>query len=150
MIAYFGTSAVVPLLVDEATTALCSRLWNESTRVVSVRLSTPKPRAALAQARRLGKITRSQLAEAVAELDSLVDQIDIIELGADIARISRASSPSNTGCEATTPSTSPPRSPWPTTNSSSSRATPNSPQLPCRRIAVAPYTLRHSHTSATA
>ena len=37
------------------------------------------------------------------------------------------------GCEATTPSTSPQHSRWPTTNSSSSRATPNSPQLPCRR-----------------
>ena len=86
MIAYFDTSAVVPLLVDEATTELCSRLWNESTRVVSVRLVYPEARAALAQARRLGRITRSQLAEAVAELDSLVDQIDIIELGADIAR----------------------------------------------------------------
>jgi predicted nucleic acid-binding protein len=86
VIAYFDTSAVVPLLVDEATTELCSRLWNESTRVVSVRLVYPEARAALAQARRLGRITRSQLVEAVAELDSLVDQIDIIELGADIAR----------------------------------------------------------------
>jgi predicted nucleic acid-binding protein len=86
VIAYFDTSAVIPLLVDETGTELCSRLWNESTRVVSVRLVHPEARAALAQARRLGRITRSQLAEAVAELDSLVDQIDIIELGADIAR----------------------------------------------------------------
>ena len=30
MIAYFDTSSVVPLIVDEASTGLCSRMWNDS------------------------------------------------------------------------------------------------------------------------
>ena len=86
MIAYFDTSAIVPLLVDEATTETCNRLWNESTRVVSVRLIYPEARAALARAGRLGRLTRSQLNAAVLELDSLIEQVDVIELSPDIAR----------------------------------------------------------------
>lgn len=86
MIAYFDTSAIVPLVIDEATTEMCNRLWTESTRVVSVRLLYPEARAALARAERMGRLTRSQLDAAAAELDTLMDEIDIIELGADIAR----------------------------------------------------------------
>lgn len=86
MIAYFDTSAIVPLVIDEATTEMCNRLWTESTRVVSVRLLYPEARAARARAERMGRLTRSQLDAAAAELDTLMDEIDIIELGADIAR----------------------------------------------------------------
>jgi uncharacterized protein len=86
VIAYFDTSAIVPVVVEEPTTRLCSRLWNESTRVVSVRLLYPEARAALARAQRMGRLTRSQLVTAVAELDSLLDEVDVIELGPDIAR----------------------------------------------------------------
>jgi uncharacterized protein len=86
VIAYFDTSAIVPLLVDEATTETCNRLWNESTRVVSVRLIYPEARAALARAGRLGRLTRSQLNAAVLELDSLIEEVDVIELSPDIAR----------------------------------------------------------------
>ena len=85
MIAYFDTSAIVPLLVDEATTEPCQRLWTESTRVVSVRLIYPEARAALARAGRMGRLTRSQLNAAVLELDSLIDEVDVIELSPDIA-----------------------------------------------------------------
>lgn len=86
MIAYFDTSAIVPLVVDEATTETCNRLWNESTRVVSVRLIYPEARAALARAGRMERLTRSQLNAAVLELDSLVEEVDVIELSRDIAR----------------------------------------------------------------
>jgi predicted nucleic acid-binding protein len=85
VIAYFDTSAIVPLLVDEPTTDLSVRLWNESTRVVSARLFHPEARAALARAQRLGRLTRGQLSEAVAELDALADEVDIVELSADVA-----------------------------------------------------------------
>ena len=86
MIAYFDTSAIVPLVVDEATTETCNRLWTESTRVVSVRLLYPEARAALARAGRMGRLTRSQLNAAVLELDSLIEEVDVIELSPDIAR----------------------------------------------------------------
>ena len=87
MIAYFDTSAIVPLVVDEASTELCNRLWTESTRVVSVRLLYPEARAALARAHRIGRLTRSQLAAAIAELESVAEEIDVIEVTADLARI---------------------------------------------------------------
>jgi predicted nucleic acid-binding protein len=86
VIAYFDTSAIVPLVVDEATTETCQRLWTESTRVVSVRLIYPEARAALARAGRMGRLTRSQLNGAVLELDSLIEEVDVIELSPDIAR----------------------------------------------------------------
>jgi hypothetical protein len=38
VIAYFDTSAIVPLVVDEPTTAASNRLWTESTLVVGSRL----------------------------------------------------------------------------------------------------------------
>ncbi len=85
MIAYFDTSSVVPLVVGEAGTELCNRIWNESTRIVSVRLLYPEARAALARAQRTGRLTRPQLTAAVTELDSIVAEIDLIELTAELA-----------------------------------------------------------------
>lgn len=86
MIAYFDTSALVPLIVDEPSTELCNRLWNESTRVASVRLLYPEARAALARAQRMGRLTRSQLERAVVELDAIVTEVDHVELTAELAR----------------------------------------------------------------
>lgn len=85
MIAYFDTSAIVPLVIHEASTAVCNRIWTESTRVVSVRLLYPEARAALARAERVGRLTRGQLAAAVTELDSIIAEIDLIEVTADLA-----------------------------------------------------------------
>ena len=86
MIAYFDTSAVVPLLVAEEATERCERLWDEATRVVSTRLLYPEARAALARAERLGRLTKRQLTKVVAELDALVDEVDMVELDPDLAR----------------------------------------------------------------
>ena len=86
MIAYFDTSAVVPLLVAEPATERCVRIWNEATSVASARLLYPEARAALARAERLDRLTGAQLAAAVAELDAMVDEVDIVELSADLAR----------------------------------------------------------------
>ncbi len=85
MIAYFDTSAVVPLIINEPSTERCNRVWNESSRVVSVRLLYPEARAALARAERMGRITRAQLVSAVAELDSIMSEVDHIEVTAQLA-----------------------------------------------------------------
>ncbi|MFZ4812525.1 MAG: type II toxin-antitoxin system VapC family toxin [Ilumatobacteraceae bacterium] len=85
MIAYFDTSAIVPLIIEEATSPTCRRLWNDATRVASSRLLYPETRAALARAERLGRLTTRQLATAVGELESLIEQIDVIEVSPDIA-----------------------------------------------------------------
>lgn len=86
MIAYFDTSAIVPLLINEPTSAAARRLWTEAERVVSVRLAYPEARAALAQGQRMGRITARDLRATVTNLEKLADQIDIIELTADVAR----------------------------------------------------------------
>ena len=86
MIAYFDTSAVVPVLVVEAGSARAAMLWDGADRVVSVRLMYPEGRAALAQAHRLGRLTARQLRAAVTEFDSRCEQFDLVEVDDPLAR----------------------------------------------------------------
>ena len=86
MIAYFDTSAVVPLLIAEPGSARAASLWDSADRVVSVRLVYPETRAALAQAERLGRITPRHLRTAVSAFDSLFEEIDLVELDDPLAR----------------------------------------------------------------
>lgn len=86
MIAYFDTSAVVPLLVAEAGSARAAILWDEADRAVSIRLVYPEGRAALAQARRLGRLTVRQLRAAVLELEARYQELDLVELDDVLAR----------------------------------------------------------------
>ena len=86
MIAYFDTSAVVPLLIVEPGSARAATLWDGADRVVSVRLIYPETRAALAQAQRLDRLTTRQLRDAVTELDSLFQEIDLVEVDDALAR----------------------------------------------------------------
>jgi predicted nucleic acid-binding protein len=86
VIAYFDTSAVVPMLIAEAGSARAASLWDGADRVVSVRLTYPETRAALAQAERLGRLTARQLRDAVTEFDSLFEEIDLVEVDDALAR----------------------------------------------------------------
>jgi uncharacterized protein len=86
VIAYFDTSAVVPLLVAEPGSARAASLWDGADRVVSVRLLYPEMRAALAQAVRLGRLTAGQLRDAVTQFDSLFEEIDLVEVDDALAR----------------------------------------------------------------
>jgi hypothetical protein len=54
--------------------------------VVCTRLICPEARAALAQAERLGRLTARQLRGAVTELDSLFEEIDLVEVDDALAR----------------------------------------------------------------
>ena len=85
MIAYFDTSAVVPLVVEEPVSDTAHRLWMEAERLVSVRLVYPEARAALAQGRRMDRIDARGLRAAVVGLEGLLDQMDMIELTAELA-----------------------------------------------------------------
>ena len=87
MIAYFDTSAVVPLLIAEPGSRRAASLWETADRVVSVRLVYPATRAALAQAQRLGRVGTRDLRDAVTELDSLFEEIDLVEVDAPLARL---------------------------------------------------------------
>jgi uncharacterized protein len=86
VIAYFDTSALVPLLIAEPGSARAASLWDGADRIVSVRLIYPETRAALAQAERLGRLTRRQLRDAVTEFDSLFEEIDLVEVDDALAR----------------------------------------------------------------
>ena len=86
MIAYFDTSAVIPLLIGEPSSATCVRMWNEAARSISVRLLYPEARAALARAERMGRITKRQHLVAVAELEKIITEIDHVEVTAQLAR----------------------------------------------------------------
>jgi predicted nucleic acid-binding protein len=86
VIAYFATSAVVPLLVVEPGSARAAMLWNGADRVVSARLVYPEGRAALAQAHRLGRLTARQLRSVVDELDARYEELDLVEVDDGLAR----------------------------------------------------------------
>ncbi len=86
MIAYFDTSALIPLLIGEPSSATCARMLNEAARSVSVRLLYPEARAALARAERLGRIAKRQHEVAVAELEMIVKEIDHVEITAQLVR----------------------------------------------------------------
>jgi predicted nucleic acid-binding protein len=86
VIAYFDTSAVLPLLIAESGSTRAASLWLGADRVVSVRLIYPETRAALAQAERLGRLTARQLRDAVTDFDSLFEEIDLVEVDDALAR----------------------------------------------------------------
>jgi uncharacterized protein len=86
VIAYFDTAAVIPLVIGEPSSETCTRIWNEATRSISVRLLYPEARAALARAQRMGRITTRQHEAAVAELQTIVTEIDHVEITAELAR----------------------------------------------------------------
>jgi len=90
VIAYFDTSSVIPLLVAEPGSRVCTRVWNDADRVVSVRLLYPEARAALAMARRTGRLTARQLTAAVVELDELMAEIDHVEVTPALAHTAGA------------------------------------------------------------
>lgn len=86
MIAYFDTSAVVPLLVDEPGTRAAGALWDRADRLVSVRLTRVEARAALAQATRLNRISDKQHQTAKRELEDLLAQLDVVDIDDVLAR----------------------------------------------------------------
>jgi predicted nucleic acid-binding protein len=86
VIAYFDTSAIIPLLISEPSTDHCTRLWNEASRIVGVRLIYPEACAALARAVRVQRLTSAQMSNATSDLDVLIQEIDHIEITDNLAR----------------------------------------------------------------
>lgn len=80
MILYVDTSALVPLLVEEPTSAQCGELWDAADRVASTRLAYVEAVAALGQAARMGRLTVGEVHDARAVLDELWSAVDVIEV----------------------------------------------------------------------
>lgn len=86
MIAYLDGSAIVPILIAEPTTRICQRVWRDADRRVSCRLAYVEASAALAAAERYGRITESEHRVARANLDRIWPDVDVIEIGDEVAR----------------------------------------------------------------
>lgn len=86
MIIYFDTSAIIPLIIDEPGSAMCERFWNDATQAVSSRLLYVEARAALARARRLGRLSREDLVRSVESLDGITKEVVGVEVTDSLVR----------------------------------------------------------------
>jgi uncharacterized protein len=86
VIAYFDTSALLPLVLDEAASPSARLLWNEAPHVVSVRIVYAELRAGLAQAVRRNRITTGDSSSALAAVDRLYGQLDLLEVDDQLIR----------------------------------------------------------------
>jgi predicted nucleic acid-binding protein len=79
MITYVDTSTLLKLVIDEDGSDRAGTIWTSADTVVSVALIIVEARAALAGARRGGRLTAKQHAEAKAELGVLLADLHIVE-----------------------------------------------------------------------
>jgi predicted nucleic acid-binding protein len=79
MLCYFDTSAFVPLLIQESSSAACRRLWDDAEDVATSRLLYVEAAAALAQAVRARRITVAREAAALRELDRFWRDFHVVE-----------------------------------------------------------------------
>lgn len=86
MIAYFDTSAIVPLLVEKDGTIAAQEIWIGADRLVSVRLARVGACAALAQAARTGRISPAHLRSLTRDLEALFFQFELVEVDDDLVR----------------------------------------------------------------
>lgn len=77
---YLDTSAIVPLVIHEVTTARATLLWERADRCASSVLADVETQAALAQARRQGRLDDDQLALARRQLDELLRQMVLFDV----------------------------------------------------------------------
>jgi predicted nucleic acid-binding protein len=81
VIAYFDTSAVIPLLVDDEPGAATARgSWLGADTVVTTRILFAEAAAALARAFRLGRLTSDALDQALAGLERAWAQFHVVEV----------------------------------------------------------------------
>lgn len=83
-VAFWDSSALVKLLVEEPGRDLAVDLWNESTEVVASRLAIPEVSAALAAASRAGRLDEVADRSARRELARYLRALDIIEMTAEV------------------------------------------------------------------
>ncbi|HEV2809111.1 MAG TPA: type II toxin-antitoxin system VapC family toxin [Acidimicrobiales bacterium] len=86
MIAYFDTSAIVPLVVDEGGTIAAREMWLGADHLASVRLARVEARAALAHASRTGRISSEHLRSSTQHLEGLFVQLDLVDVDDEVVR----------------------------------------------------------------
>ncbi|MFJ4046775.1 type II toxin-antitoxin system VapC family toxin [Microbacterium sp. NPDC089987] len=84
MIVYLDTSALVPLLVEEAGTPIALRLWRDATQVACSRLVVVEAAAAIAMGRRAGRLSESEHDALQENATRLIRDMTLIEAYSDI------------------------------------------------------------------
>jgi predicted nucleic acid-binding protein len=85
VITYIDTSVLLKLLLDDEVGAeAAERLWLESDFVVCAEIGYAEARAALASARRSGRLDGEALSTAKAELDALWAQVDVVPVTTEV------------------------------------------------------------------
>jgi len=85
-VAYFDTSAIVKLVIDEKGTSTAQQAWNEADAVVSGLLSYPEARAALAAAKRQRRLAPKPYRAALDRFEHLWSSLEVVEIAPAIAR----------------------------------------------------------------
>ena len=78
MIAYFETSAFLKLVVEEPGSERAAAIWRDSESAVSSVLLYPEGRAALAMARRLGRLSPASGRAALAGFEALFADLALV------------------------------------------------------------------------
>lgn len=82
MITYVDTSTLIKLIIEEDGSDAAAALWDQSDTVATARVLFVEARAALAAARRAGRLTAPHHGQAVAALDDLWEQFAVVEIDA--------------------------------------------------------------------
>ncbi len=90
MIAYFDTSAFVPLLIDEPGSEACRRLWEGADLVVSTRALYAEVAAALARAERNGRVAPDEMGEVLPALDEHWREMRKVDVSERVVRTAAA------------------------------------------------------------
>lgn len=86
MIAYFETSALIKLFIQEPGSELAARTWDAMDSRLSSRLTYAEARASLATAVRAGRLSDSSFRSAKDQLEGRFQQVDVIEVTESLAR----------------------------------------------------------------
>ena len=86
MIGYLDTSALVPLLIAEPSSAACRRFWDDADVLITSRLTYVETAAALAQARRLARISDRTHRASLRALDARWAELATVEVDDPLVR----------------------------------------------------------------
>lgn len=84
-VAFFDSSALVKLVIDEDGSDLAARLWDGADAVVASRLARPEVGAALSAARRAKRLDQARERRARREWDVYWSAVRVIELTPSVA-----------------------------------------------------------------
>ena len=86
MIAYFDASAIVKVLIAEEDSEQAARIWDTVERLYTSTLSYTECRAALAAAKRAGRLTENSLGTARFDLERAFMEVDYVDVTRQLVR----------------------------------------------------------------